>query len=217
MTRYAKPGKKRHLEASEFRVNPLLPRGGRQQGFKANGDSETKGARRHGAGNDEARRNRRAKERKSNTICFACRKPGHSVSECRAAKDQGVGVCYKCGSTEHTTQVYAFAKCFVCGETGHLASKCSKNERGIYPQGGCCRFCGSVQHLSKNCKPTSETQVSEFSLGKIDLEQGGDDDDVFLALHRIQETKGKKTQQKCEAGTSAQAPRQKAPKKIVSF
>ncbi|RKP22861.1 hypothetical protein SYNPS1DRAFT_19465, partial [Syncephalis pseudoplumigaleata] len=53
---------------------------------------------------------------------------------------------------------YPFAHCFVCNEQGHLASKCPQNDRGVYPNGGCCRFCGSIRHLSKDCKPANAAQ-----------------------------------------------------------
>lgn len=43
-----------------------------------------------------------------------------------------------------------------------------------------------------------------MALGKIDLEQGADDDDVFLALHRIQSDKHT-------------VPRNSAAKKVVKF
>lgn len=38
--------------------------------------------------------------------CFHCRQTGHLVSECPLAQDAetGVGNCYKCGSSEHTTK-----------------------------------------------------------------------------------------------------------------
>ena len=37
-------------------------------------------------------------------VCFKCRLPGHKVEECLMNdSDQGTGVCYKCGSQEHTS------------------------------------------------------------------------------------------------------------------
>lgn len=36
-------------------------------------------------------------------------------------------------------------------ETGHLAKACPDNPRGLYPKGGGCRFCGSVEHLKSDC------------------------------------------------------------------
>ncbi|KAJ6889494.1 hypothetical protein NC652_030300 [Populus alba x Populus x berolinensis] len=34
---------------------------------------------------------------------------------------------------------------------GHLSWDCPKNTRGIYPKGGCCKVCGGVTHLARDC------------------------------------------------------------------
>lgn len=72
-----------------------------------------------------------------------------------------MGNCFKCGSNEHTSKdcesklkgadAYRFAECFVCKQTGHLAKACPDNPKGLYPKGGGCRFCGSVEHLKSEC------------------------------------------------------------------
>lgn len=107
----------------------------------------------------EARKKRRAKGK----ACFHCRQTGHLVSECPLAQDteMGVGNCYKCGSSEHTTKScnnksndtggFPFAKCFICGETGHIARSCPDNPKGLYPNGGGCKICGSVEHFRRDC------------------------------------------------------------------
>lgn len=82
-------------------------------------------------------------------VCFNCRKSGHNLSECpEIGKNQlmetaGSGICFKCGSAEHThfeckvvkSQEYKFAQCFICNEQGHIARQCPDNARGLYPKG----------------------------------------------------------------------------------
>lgn len=37
-------------------------------------------------------------------MCFHCRQPGHGVADCPQMLgdvEQGTGICYRCGSTEH--------------------------------------------------------------------------------------------------------------------
>ena len=37
-------------------------------------------------------------------VCYHCREPGHGVADCPKALadvEQGTGVCFRCGSTEH--------------------------------------------------------------------------------------------------------------------
>lgn len=68
------------------------------------------------------------------------------------------GICYKCGSTEHRVQQckakgdsFAFATCFICGKQGHWSRLCPENPKGLYPNGGCCNECGSIQHFKRDC------------------------------------------------------------------
>ena len=42
--------------------------------------------------------------------------------------------------------------------------------------------------MARDCKPAQQ-EAGVTTLGKIDLAQGGDDDDVFVALKKIQESK----------------------------
>ncbi|KAJ3009242.1 hypothetical protein HKX48_008081 [Thoreauomyces humboldtii] len=147
------------------------------------------------------RRTRRERNREKKMICYLCRNPGHSVGNCPKtnqtpsdplAPTGPPGICYKCGSPDHTSSQcrdkkikgYPFAHCYVCDTTGHIASACPDNERGMYPNGGSCKFCGSVRHFARDCKPAVQ-EAGVTTLGKIDLKQGGDDDDVFVALRRM--------------------------------
>ncbi|KAI8055525.1 hypothetical protein BDF22DRAFT_618541 [Syncephalis plumigaleata] len=176
MTRYTKIGRKTHLEASDFQVQALIPRRKRQISNDSNSNNNEYTRKRTAGSAIDNHRDKRARQKKNNTICYSCRKTGHSVSECPNAKEQGVGYCYKCGSKDHTTKrchikadVYTFAQCFICNEKGHLASKCPQNDRGVYPNGGCCRFCGSICHLSKDCKPASANQGKYIYIYIYDL------------------------------------------------
>ncbi len=64
------------------------------------------------------RRLSRQNERESTQTCFKCRRQGHGVDECpQMSRDmeQAVGICYKCGSTEHSV-----AKCKAKVEPGKI-------------------------------------------------------------------------------------------------
>ena len=71
-------------------------------------------------------------------VCFNCRLPGHGIDEC-PEKTKGMGKHLKNRT------------CFVCGKKDHLAMHCSLNPRGMYPDGGGCKFCGEVTHLYMAC------------------------------------------------------------------
>jgi len=104
--------------------------------------------------------------RSKKLVCFKCRQPGHMLADCPQGGDKDdkrpdSGLCFKCGSLEHKSKdcksklkrenAYNFATCFICKEEGHLAKACPDNPKGLYPKGGGCVFCGSVEHLKRDC------------------------------------------------------------------
>ncbi|XP_065176327.1 zinc finger CCHC domain-containing protein 9-like isoform X2 [Sycon ciliatum] len=207
MTRTAKTPKKKFLPAtgwSEFN------RGGNE----ATGSSQ--GVRRKQSGEGsvsaslEKRREQRRLRRSRKKQCFHCRKFGHSVAECSEAQQQGVGQCFKCGSSEHTSKTcrakltdeqgdFPFAKCYICGEMGHLSKQCSENPRGIYPMGGCCHLCGSVEHKRSDC-PENKTAGVQRQDKSMTLKQWTDhesadavveEDAEAMAPVKKQKVKGK--------------------------
>ena len=213
MVRYTMKHKKQYLEASkEFQGSSIKDVSKTNSGTKANTSNASVQK------PNASRKKRKLLAKMVDMTCFHCREKGHSLAFCPKMKDasehlkkkSAQNICFRCGSNSHrlnqcpdkTTQELPFATCFVCNGMGHLASKCEKNERGLYPDGGGCRFCGSVRHLQKDCdqRPSSKKSQQEderakgVTLGKICMQQGGDDDDYALNLRETKQPQMKQPQ-----------------------
>ncbi|KAJ3376472.1 hypothetical protein HDU92_000322 [Lobulomyces angularis] len=117
--------------------------------------------------------------------CFLCRKVGHSIKDCQLEKNNGKEKNKLVSEKPLAENPYPFAQCFICKKQGHISGACPENEHGLYPNGGNCKYCGSVRHLAKDCKPDKDA----IELGTIDATQGGDDDDMSLRLKKIESEK----------------------------
>lgn len=104
-----------------------------------------------------------------------------------------------------------YAKCFVCNEEGHLSGQCPKNEKGLYPNGGCCSICQQVDHFAKDC-PVTKEQAGTTAVGLISLDQGADDDDYHIF---VEEKEKAKQEVKKEKKQEIKQPVTK--KKVVKF
>uniref|UniRef100_A0A1E1XBZ6 Putative e3 ubiquitin ligase n=1 Tax=Amblyomma aureolatum TaxID=187763 RepID=A0A1E1XBZ6_9ACAR len=132
-------------------------------------------------------------------LCFKCRQPGHKVSDCPQIlqdSSEAVGICFKCGSTEHFSSAcsvqtskdneFPYAKCFICKQQGHLSRKCPRNEKGAFPKGGHCNFCGAVDHFKKECpemernKKNNSNEESEIAADIASVDQSADAENIAL-------------------------------------
>lgn len=204
----------------------------------------------------DERREERAEQRQAKLKCFACRGLGHSAKDCPNALDaqsislktdsaavsdspmigrDAVGICFRCGSTEHTLSKcrkpalkgdeLPYATCFICHAKGHLSSKCPNNAgRGVYPEGGSCKLCSSVDHLAKDCPLALRNEnkrkdreakalVNQVIVGSTrESGAGGDEDDFHsFARKRAQvDQEGKTDKREAKRAKSSSA-------KVVSF
>jgi len=67
---------------------------------------------------------------KPEKICYKCGGNDHSVWDCKSEAAEGGEAAGK----------FAFAACFVCGEKGHISRECPQNAKGIYVNGGHCKY-----------------------------------------------------------------------------
>lgn len=163
--------------------------------------------------------------------CLKCRKPGHKMRDCPENKATPE-YCYNCGEVDHSTKQcpmpftnYAHALCFLCDTKGHLASACPKNDRGVYPNGGSCHYCGSIKHLARNCRPTQSAFNGNEVIITASMTAGTNPeiDDVHEALQKIQHNRLHGRQQQSEDANqdgsedNKQQAVQKKKKKVVTF
>lgn len=129
-------------------------------------------------------------------LCFKCRQPGHKVSDCPQMlqdSSEAVGICFKCGSTEHFSSAcsiqtskdneFPYAKCFICKQQGHLSRKCPRNEKGVYPKGGHCNFCGAIDHFKRECPEMEKNknkgnEESEVAADIASVDQSADAENI---------------------------------------
>jgi len=127
-------------------------------------------------------------------VCYKCREPGHQLSQCPKISEK-IGKCFKCGSDEHTSKdcisklkgadAYKFADCFICKQKGHLAKSCPDNPKGLYPKGGGCRFCGSVEHLKSECPRKSVKDAKNYVTAKRHSDKDNIEEEVDLQVPKI--------------------------------
>ena len=154
----------------------------------------------------ERRKAEKTLARSKKLVCFNCREPGHMLADCphtEAVKVEAMptaaGHCFKCGSLEHTSKdcksklkrenAYRFAVCFICKQEGHLAKACPDNPKGLYPNGGGCVFCGSVEHLKRDCPRKAEKDLRQgVKVGMMDG-AGLEEEDSHVSVFRKKKSK----------------------------
>lgn len=154
----------------------------------------------------ERRKAEKTLARSKKLVCFNCREPGHMLADCPQtetvkveAMPTAAGHCFKCGSLEHTSKdcksklkrenAYRFAVCFICKQEGHLAKACPDNPKGLYPNGGGCVFCGSVEHLKRDCPRKAEKDLRQgVKVGMIN-DAGLEEEDSHVSISRKKKSK----------------------------
>lgn len=176
----------------------------------------------------EHRRQKREQSRNAGKVCFKCREEGHRAQDCpQGAGDTGSEstpggssksqkqICYRCGKSDHSlkqcrlhpSRGLPFAECFVCKEKGHITSNCPENGKGIYPDGGSCKICRSVEHLAKDCPIPDEVRLGTVVGSSSNGTNIGADDDDFHDVAKVELTRGK----------GANVPLVKRTNKVVAF
>lgn len=151
----------------------------------------------------EQRRQKRETDRNQGKVCFNCRLEGHRAQDCPESRDSDgkpiKQICYRCGKADHSlkqcrlhaSKGLPFALCFLCKQKGHITSNCPTSNTGIYPDGGSCKICRSVDHLAKDCPIPEEVRLGTVvGMQSKDQKMGADDDD-FHDVAKVELTKGK--------------------------
>lgn len=127
----------------------------------------------------------------SGSICFRCGSSQHALSACPKMPRPGApDIASSSGNPGEQSQQQQpdlpFANCFVCGRSGHLSRSCPDNPRGLYPNGGGCLLCSSVEHFKRDCPLMQRRRAADVAAQEVVLPTfaggrvGGVDDEVPL-------------------------------------
>lgn len=108
--------------------------------------------------------------------CSKCGSSDHVASDCKGTRlESAKTVCTHCNQRGHQgdscrlmSNSFESDRCPICHELGHQMKSCPDNPRSIYPVGGSCSQCGSVEHKSAHCPEKESTnEVKEVKVTAI--------------------------------------------------
>lgn len=119
--------------------------------------------------------------RVTETVFGACRQCGstdHIGENCKKQEtifDPSSKLCKgedneeaDCPSDDDDDNDVSSQRCPLCHERGHQVKGCPDNPRSIYPRGGSCKDCGSVEHKTKLCPTRQSIQdLEEVKVGTV--------------------------------------------------